>query len=362
MKSSNDKILNRARLKLSLFFKKEADEEQLSLITGNLAQIYKDGIPINLALQLVADTTQNKMYRNSLYKVMEFVMEGNSLSEAFGRFNELYPKIFTGIISIGENTGKLYEVLKGLNIYYHKSTHIKREIKSASAYPLLIIASIILLGIFFLNKVIPNFYEIYKSMNIELPNNCKFLYDINISIKNNPYLTIITITSWGLILLILGKYFSKKLSIELFIKINVVKLFFEYAIVLLLSIITSTGINISTALEYCESSIGFAYLSQKIKGINTDILNGMTLTESLENSKILSKYTLAIIRMREETGTIEEGFKELEGRLERELNWKIKKYLSRISPVFMLIMAGFILIFMLGFVLPLFDNLKYGMR
>ena len=148
-----------------------------------MAQIYKDGIPITTALELVADILPNKTYKNSLLKVLVFIKQGKSLSEGFAQFKDLYPEFFIGIISIGENTGKLYEVLKGLNVYYDKSLFIKREIKNASAYPLFVFVSMIILIIFLINKVIPSFCEIYKAMNIELPANCKFLYDINSTFK-----------------------------------------------------------------------------------------------------------------------------------------------------------------------------------
>lgn len=348
--------------KFPLLFKNKVNEEQLSLIADNLAQIYKDGIQITIALELVAESLSNKVYKNSLEKVLKCIKQGKSLSEGFTEFKDIYPKFFTGIISIGENTGKLYEVLKGLNIYYDKLLFIKREIKNASAYPLFIFVSMIVLGMFLLNKVIPNFCEIYKTMNIELPANCKFLYDINNTVKNKPFTTIATIISWVLILLIVINFFSKKISSDKFIKIKIVKSFFEYIMVLLFSIITSTGINISHALEYCEESMSFVYLRKKIKEINTSILKGRTLTESLEVSGLFSKYTLAIIKIREDTGTIEEGFKELSYNLEYRLSQRIKKYLRWINPIFVIIMASFIVIFMIGFVLPLFDNLKSGIR
>ena len=352
--------LNFHSIRLGLIFKTKVDEEQLSLISTNLAQIYKDGIPITTALELVSDILPNKTYKNSLLKVLVFIREGKSLSEGFAQFKDLYPEFFIGIISIGENTGKLYEVLKGLNIYYDKSLYIKREIKNASAYPLFVFASMIILIIFLINKVIPSFCEIYKSMDIELPANCKFLYDINNTFKNNRLLTIITMSSWGLILVIFFKYFFKKINIEKFTKINIIRSFFEYIMVLLFSIITSTGINISKALEYCENNMNFFYLRKKIKEINISILKGKTLTEALEKTQLFSKYTLAIIRLREESGTIEEGFKELSNRLEYRLFEQIKKYLRLINPIFIVIMATFIATFLLGFVLPLFDNLKSG--
>ena len=92
------------------------------------------------------------------------------------------------------------------------------------------------------------------------------------------------------------------------------------------------------------------------------ILKGRTLTEALEKTGMFSKYALAIVKIREESGTIEEGFKELSNNLEYKLFEQMKKYLRFISPIFMVIMAIFIVTFLLGFVLPLFDNLKKGMR
>jgi len=352
-------FLTRAK---KLLFKVKVDEQQLSLIAANLAQLYKAGIPITTALELVADVLHSKTYKDSLGKVLMRIKQGNSLSEGFSEFKELYPEFFIGIIAIGENTGKLYSVLKGLNVFYDKCFFIKKEIKNASAYPKFIFVSIIILTIFFLNKILPNFCEIYNSMNIKLPANCKGLYDLNNFFKNEPLLTTITIISWTLIAGILFKYFANKISINNFTKINIVKSFFEYIMVVLFSIITSTGINISKALESCENSIGFDYLKKKIRKINIDILNGKTLTESLEKSGVFSKYTLAIIKIGEESGTINVGFEELADNLERQLFQQIKKYLSYISPIFMFIMAILVVTFMVGFLIPLFDNMKSGIR
>lgn len=343
-------------------FKDKVNEEQLAIIAGNLAQLYKDGIQITIALELISDIMQNKAYKNSLLKVLVLIKQGKSLSEAFSKFKTLYPEFFIGIIAIGENTGKLYSVLKGLNIFYDKCAFVKREAKNASMYPLFIISSMAILSIFFVNKIIPSFCEIYKAMNVELPANCKMIYELNNNFKDNPFITMITITSWLLIFIIVFKCLSKKISIEKFAKLHIVKLFYEYIMVLFLSIITSAGINISIGLENCEESISYVYLQNKIRTINIDILRGRTLTEALEKSGIFSKYTLAIIKIREESGTIEEGFRELSCKLENELSERIKKYLRCIGPIFIVIMASFIVMFLIGFVLPLFNNLRSGIR
>lgn len=338
----------------------KSNENQLSLISGSLAQIYMDGIPISMALELVEDVVPSKIYKNSLSSVLSSVRQGKSLSESFAQFNDLYPEFFTGIISIGEDTGKLYEVLKGLNMFYDKLLFIKKEIRNACAYPIFVFVSMLILGVFLVNKIIPSFCEIYKSMNIEFPAACKFLYDLNNNFKSNPIVSMATIISWMIISAIILGFIFKKLDISMFIKINIVKLFIEYMLVLLFSIITSTGINISQALEYCESNMSITYLKKKISEINNSIKEGATLTKSMEKSKSFSKYTLAVIKIHEEGGRIDEGFKGLAQNLENKLHDKIKQYLKYINPIFIFIMASFIVSFILGFVLPLFDKLQSG--
>lgn len=336
------------------------NENQLSLISGSLAQIYIDGIPINTALELVEDVVPNKIYKNSLSGVLSSVKQGKSLSESFAQFNDLYPEFFTGIISIGEDTGKLYEVLKGLNMFYDKVLFIKKEIRNACVYPILIFISMIILGMFLINNIIPSFCEIYKSMNIELPAACRFLYDLNNNFKNNPVVAMTTIISWTAIAVIILRFIFNKLNIGMFIKINIVNLFIEYMLVFLFSIIVSTGINISQALEYCENNMSITYMKKKISEINNSIIEGSTLTQSMEKSKSFSKYTIAVIKIHEEGGRIDEGFKGLAQNLENKLHNKIKQYLKYINPIFIFIMSSFIVLFILGFVLPLFDKLQSG--
>lgn len=337
-------------------------EAQLSLIANSLAQIYKNGIPLITALELVEDVVQNKLYKNSLGRILVNVRQGNSLSESFGLYKELYPELFIGVISIGEDTGKLYEVLRGLGTFYDKTIFVKKEIRDACSYPMMIFISMIIFGIFLLNQLVPSFCEIYNSMHIELPSNCKFLYELNNNFKSHPVVGMITIISWIMSGVILFWYATKKFNIGMFTKIYTVKLFVEYLLVLLFSIITSTGINISVVLEYCEDSINFIYFKQKIKEINESIKNGSTLTESLEKTKAFSQYTLAIVKIHEEGGTIDEGFKQLANHLENRVQEKVKKYIKCINPIFILLMSGFIISFMLEIVLPLFDKLQSGIK
>lgn len=347
----------------SLFFRKhKVNDRQLSIIAGNLAQIYKSGIPIITALELIEDILEKKEYKKSILEIITLIQQGNSLSEGFRQYRNIYPEFFVGIISIGENTGDLHSVLESLNIYYMRIISIKKKIKDAVTYPIFILISLMILSVFLINTIVPNFFEIYKSLNIPLPAPCKFLYDIRIDLYKNPVITLIRIVSWIVILFIIYKTILNKLNCECFIKIQIVKAFYEYILVLLLSIVLSTGINISNGLKLCESSISFVYLKKKIIRIDNYIQNGKTLTQALECSGLFSKYVLSFIKIREESGMIKEGLNDLREILENKLNEQIKKYLQLLNPIFIFIMAVCIVVFLVVFVLPLFANLKNGMR
>ncbi|MDO5516893.1 MAG: type II secretion system F family protein [Clostridium sp.] len=340
--------------------KNKISKKQLMIIAQNLGQIYKDGIPINQGIDLISETIHHKEYRRSLEKVSSYMKDGLSLSESFKKFSELYPPFFTGLISIGENTGKLYEVLYGISVFYEKYSFITDSVKSACIYPIFVFTSMMFLFILLMEKINPSFYDIYKSMNINPPDSCSFLYDIKQFFEQNYYMTAVGVICWGIVSLLIIRYLYSKIRIESFKRFKVVRNIIEYITVLLFSILCSTGINISYGLKYCEDSISPEYLNERLKKVNKNITQGKGLTESLEKSDLLSKYTLSIIRIREESGTISEGFKEIADSMEEKISKEIKKYLSLIPPVFVVIMAVCIIVFLLVFVIPLYDSLQMG--
>ncbi|SFC96347.1 type II secretion system F family protein [Clostridium uliginosum] len=341
----------------------KVSSKELSLIAGNLAQLYKDGIAINDALDLVQEVTLNKEYKNSLSKVLRSIEDGKSLSKAFGEFKELYPEFFIGIISIGENSGKLYEVLYALKNYYSKRVFIRKEVINAITYPIFIFFSLIALIIFLITVVIPNFYDIYISIGSTPPLSCSMLYKFSKYLKDNILVSSISILCWiVLIPVIIVKNLSKRKITQTFKNIKIVKDFFEYMMVLTLSIIMSSGVNISYGLKYCSEGMSFRYLRDKLSDINKNILRGYTLTEAVDDTKAFSRYTIAIVKIREESGSVEEGLKELSILLEDNLTKNIKKYISLLQPFLIIFMASLITIFLIAFILPLFDTLKSGIR
>lgn len=160
-------ILNIFNKKKKLILKKIVNENQVSFIARSLGEMYKDGIPIDKAVILLEECVSHREYKNTLKTIYSAIHNGQGLSESFNKCKPLYPELFIGLIFIGENTGKLYEILKILSDFYERIYEIKSEIKIACIYPLFIMISIVIFIGIFVSKIIPSFYDIYTSMGIE---------------------------------------------------------------------------------------------------------------------------------------------------------------------------------------------------
>lgn len=342
--------------------KKYVDEKKLSFIAKSLGEIYKDGIAINKALKLVEESISDKSYKKSLRMVSNNINAGKSLSEAFGECMYLYPKLFVGLISIGENTGELYEILMVLGEYYEKSSEMKSQIKTAFIYPFLILFSIVVLILVFINKIIPSFYMIYTSMGITPSYWYKVIYDFQQGFRENYIVNLLCIFCWMCVAFILVRMIISSENFNCVRRFKIVKDITEYKTVLIFNIITNSGISIIQGIDYCIGSITSEYLNRKFIEIKKDILDGNGLSESLKRAGIVSNYTLEVIKIKEETGRISEGFSNLSIRLEKEIHKKIKFYIKALNPILVIIMGIIVFIFISVFVLPLFKDLQSGIR
>lgn len=344
--------------KIKLYSKINYDN--LSLISGNIASLYKEGISILLIMDLLLEIPLNKEYKESILKIKNLILEGKSLSESFEEF-KIYPEFFCGMVAMGEKSGNLYEVLSGLEQYYSTINYIKSTIKNLLSYPLLLFISIIFLFIFLIFFMIPNLYTFYLNMNITPPFICKISYEFLNYVKEEKFIAIVYIISWGVLTpYILFKNLFKAKFKKILLKISFYRDFNEFIFVSLLSIIVKSGVNLSNGLTYAAKSFKSSYIKERFLLLNNNILLGESISYSLNKENIYSSYTKSIIKLGEESGSMEERLNTLSKYLEKRLLEKINKFMTILQPISILIMGSFIISFLIIFIMPLFNSLLSG--
>lgn len=336
--------------------------KSLSLISENLGILYGDGLPIVLAIELLEELPLEKRYKESIKNINARVVKGDSVSKAFKLYPELYPDFFTGLIALGEKSGELSKVLKSLSNYYSKMRKIQSEIISAMIYPIflfLIMAAITIILIF---VILPNLYNAFKSINTDLPLIIEKIYSFRMSFINNPVTTSIYLICYGIIIpgIILKVFIRRSKISKLSLKLKVVKEFNEYLLILNLSIILNSGIALSSALEHCSNNSDRLVIKNELLRVNKELIIGSELSRALDNNIILSKQSIAMIKIGESGGSLASIVSKLEARMEENVNASINKLLTKIQPACILIMAAGVGGFIFTFILPIFTMMYQG--
>ena len=297
--------------------KKKVSYNDLALIAGNISTLYEDGIQLLNIFTLLDELPLRKEYKSLLREMEEVIKEGGSLKSAFSKEGEtLIPNFFISMVGIGEKTGRIVYVLKGLEIYYKKLEQINKSIIKAITYP----TFLILLETFILGICVP--YIVFKFF---IKDNLNFLMQ----------------------------------------KIPIYNLFNEYIIIVLISVIINSGINIAIGLEYCYQGDLNKNIMIGLKKINNDLKNGKLLSQSMIETNMFSKSTLAHIKLGEECGALDKRLTILEDTIFTNLSFKISKITSMIQPFLILFIGVIIIIFIIKFLMPLLDivlvwNMKKG--
>lgn len=337
------------------------NNDSLSLIAGNIQSLYCDGIPFVSILELLKEMPLTDGYSNSICKIQYDIENGESFENALSKHKNLFPEFFISMVSIGEKSGRLNECLKGVDEYYSKRSFIKKTILNALSYPLVLVISMMIIGIFLALFIIPSFFDMYSSMGTEIPKSSLIIYGFVEKIKENPLSMVTYIICWIILTPYIGiKYcINKRVKIPIE-KISIIKEFYEYITITLLSIIVKSGINLSLGLNFCAKSFSKGILNNAFIKINSDIIAGKTLSESLEEIKLYSKYTISIVKLGEASGSMDERLKLLSSHLEKKVMDKINKILARLEPAVIIIMATVVLAFIMIFVVPLFGSMLKG--
>jgi type IV pilus assembly protein PilC len=342
----------------------KAHFDNLSLIAENLGALYEDGINIGNAFELMEELSLRKDYKKSIKEINNEVLKGNSLGKSFNEYSHLYPPFFVGIISVGENSGELTKILNSLSKYYGQSNKIKKEVKSALIYPAFIAIALISLMILLVFIIIPSMYDTFKGLNMAMPSIIETIYYASKWMGQNILVCLIGLICYPIVFVILIKLSNienRHIGYKAILKFKIIREYYEYLFILLMFVILSSGISLVKGIEMCVGATGKQIIEDELIYINNEILKGRSLSKAL-NNRFLSKYSISMITLGENSGSLDAVVKKLESRLERNLEDKLKKIITMITPVFIGVMAVVVFIFIYILVIPIIDVMYSGYR
>jgi type IV pilus assembly protein PilC len=159
--------------------KGNVNSQDLVVFTRQLATMMDAGLPLVQTLSALEEQTDSKTLKPVIRAVLLKVESGEAFSKALGSYPNVFNKLFVSMVEAGETGGMLSEILDRVAVYLESSARLKKKVKSAMTYPVIVCFIAISIALFLMIKVIPIFADIFKDFGAKLPAPTQMLIQIS---------------------------------------------------------------------------------------------------------------------------------------------------------------------------------------
>ena len=334
----------------SAFFTLGTGKVKLSELTTFCRQfsiMQNTHIPILDCLDLLKNQNFTPYFKKILQVIYDDVKGGMVLSEALNKHAKVFPDFFRSMVYVGEMSGKLDMVFTSLADYYEKDSALKKKVKSALAYPMMLLFLTVGIIVLMFAMVVPSFRSSLSTLEVEPEGLTKAIYDISDFFSAYWTNLVLLIIIVGFILFLVlktekGKYAMDYLKVKLpFIKTvnrNIITARFARGFGLLLS----SGMDLNDAMHTVEIVLGNRYIKKRFHDAAESIRHGMSLTVAFDSYKLFPPMMIQMIEIGEKTASLDEVLTRscafFDGQVETTLNALV----SKIQPIMLLIMGGIV--------------------
>ena len=339
--------------------RKKLNIEKFLIFNQQFVTLIRAGLPILKALDLLADRLTDPKLGPYIKSVRDEVRNGTLLSDAF-RMQGIFPKIYVTTVMAGEKSGSLSEVMDRFITYQKISLAVKKKVLVSLMYPSILILLTLGLMVFLVTYVVPNFAQLYTSMQAQLPKVTVILIAIGTTARS--YILLVFAAVIGLVFLY--RYWARKDSART--KIDTVKLrvpllgdiWVKYQVAQfsrVLSTLLTGGIPLVQGLETASDSLGTPLLRRALDKAGKMVREGQALSASLKTTGIFPALSIDMIEVGESTGALPTMLNSVAEFYEEDVNTRMAAALSLIEPAIMIFMGCFVAFVLIALYLPIFS-------
>lgn len=325
---------------------------QLQVLTGS-------GVPLVQSLEVLGQQTGDKNLATIVSAIREKVSGGSYLWEALGEYPKVFPRLYIALIRAGESSGSMDQMLKRLCRYLEDSERIRKILRGAAMYP--IIVSCIGIGVvsLMLIFVIPKFEELLTSNGQELPGPTQFVIQLSHFVMNN---ILFIIGGAFLTVYVIRRYISSKEGRAVLDRVVfTMPLFGNLAqkagvarFSRTMQTLLSSGVNLLDAIDICKATIGNSVLEATVSRIRSDVESGKTLGSVVGKIAIFPKMAAQMIAVGESTGNLDKMLEKVADFYEEEVEVLVGSLTKLIEPLVLVVLGGAVGGLMIAMYLPIF--------
>ena len=341
---------------------------ELAVFSRQFATLVASGMPMLRSLYTLEDQTEDERLKEAIGGVRRDVEAGSSLADAMGRRPQIFDNLFRAMVRSGESSGRLDEALERVAYQLEKLDALRREIRSAAMYPVVIFIFALLVMLAVVIFIVPVFANAFKQAvadqpgeSADLPSLTQFMVGLSNFLKGQWFIWIP-----ALIAAIIGFFQWKKTDkgraqwdrITLRLPIHIGDIVRKAAVARwsrTFSGAVSSGVPLLEAITLVGQTAGNSRIEAAMEEVHASVKRGGTLAHPIEEAEVFPPMVGQMVSVGEESGQLEQMLTKIADFYEAEVDAKVKALTSLLEPAMIIVVGGMVGFIVIAMYLPLFS-------
>jgi type IV pilus assembly protein PilC len=336
---------------------------ELIVFSRQMATFMRAGVPIIDGIRVVREQTGSRTFRRTLDAVVASLQEGELLSAALARHPAIFSRLYVDMIVAAEASGELDTILEQIARYLARGDATNKRVRQAMTYPALVLGLALIVVFILITFVLPSFARLFADFKAELPLPTRILLGLGSFGERYGPATAGIVVGLGIAAYAVRnrgpiRRLRNRIVLRLPLVGGLVRLGIDSRFARMLGILLRAGEPIVDAFEIAAAGTGNEVYRRRLRPIREALLAGEGLTEPLMRSRLFGPLLLQMIKVGEETGTLDRYLEDAANFMDDDLEYRTSQMTTVIEPLMIVgvaLMVGFVA---LSVVTPMYSILR----
>jgi type IV pilus assembly protein PilC len=330
-------------ISISLFTRGVSSQE-VCIFARQFATMIGSGVPLVRCLTILQAQAENPTFKKIITQIRSDVEGGSTFSKSLEKHPKVFSDLFCSLVKAGEVGGILDQILERLADYLESSETLKAKVKGALTYPVVVFAIAGLVVLALILFVLPQFKDIFSSMNVELPWVTKAL------LGTSDFMVawwFIIVPSLVAVPVLIWNFFQTKTGSRIFdtniLRMPAIGMMMRKVAVAkftrTLGTLIASGVPILQALEVTAQTAGNVIIAEAVDKTRVSIREGESIADPLKSSGVFPPMVVQMIAVGEETGELDKMLSKIADFYDTEVDQAVKGLTSVIEPIVIVVMG-----------------------
>ncbi len=328
------------------------------LFTTQFATLQDAGLPVLRSLKVLENQFKSGPMKRVVGEIGADVEAGSSLSEAVAKHPAVFDDLYVNMVRAGEASGALTIIFNRLATFMEKAEALRRRIKGAMIYPLMVMIIAITIVTFIMLFVVPKFEDAFAQLRGELPGMTRTLIDTSRWLVDHWYLIVaVPLAFWGTLVVLsrnpAGRRWLDRLKLRLPLVGSVIHRSQVARFARTLGTLSASGVPLMQALEITGDAAGNVVVKEAVETVRAAVKEGEPIARPMAETGFFDDIVVNMVDVGEETGELDRMLMKIADNNDAEVDAQVANMTAVLEPALIVTMAVIVGFIVVSLYLPL---------